>query len=101
MKIATNNYGLRLESDKQKTRQAALQKARKALAETTSADEESFKPYISMYSLSLTLLQLVELYDSQPGKEKRMKLLDDLAKEFNQFTSFGSSERRIRRDSRT
>lgn len=68
-------------------REAALQEAREVLAKAINADERSFNPHISMYSLALTLLQLVELFDSQPGKEQRMKVLDQLAKQFSKFTS--------------
>jgi hypothetical protein len=48
-------------------RESALQEAREVLAKAANVDERSFHPHISMYSLMLTLLQLVELYDNQPG----------------------------------
>lgn len=52
----------------------------------------AYNAYISMYSLSLTTLQLVELYDNQPGKEETLKYLDWLAKRFNKYTSIKSAK---------
>lgn len=72
---------------------AALQQARERLnPERPGENVAAFNAYISMYSMALTLLQLVELYDNQTGKEKRYKTLDDLAKEFNKFTSIKSAK---------
>jgi hypothetical protein len=68
------------------TREAALQQVRDVLEERCSVKGGPYNAYVSMYTLALTLLQLVELYDNQPGKERRMKVLDELAKEFNRFT---------------
>jgi hypothetical protein len=75
------------------TREAALNQARETLnPERPGENAAAFNAYISMYSMTLTLLQLVELYDNQPGKDKRYKTLDDLAKEFNKFTSIKSAK---------
>jgi hypothetical protein len=74
-------------------RDAALQKAKETLnPERPGENQAAFNAYISMYSMTLTLLQLVELYDNQPGHEKRFKTLDDLAKEFNKYTSIKSAK---------
>lgn len=74
-------------------REAALKQARETLnPERPGENPAAFNAYISMYSMTLTLLQLVELYDNQPGKDKRFKTLDDLAKEFNKFTSIKSAK---------
>lgn len=50
-------------------------------------DGEPPNAYDSMYSITLTTLQLVELYDDQPGRARRIEVLNGLAKEFNKFTS--------------
>jgi outer membrane biosynthesis protein TonB len=75
------------------TREEALTKAKELLnPERTGENATAFNAYISIYSMTLMVLQLVELYDNQPGKEKRFKTLDDLAKEFNKFTSIKSAK---------
>lgn len=67
--------------------ESARQDDKKVLPETIGTDTAAYNAYISMYSMTLTLLQLVELYDNQSGNEQRMKVLDDLARQFNKFTS--------------
>jgi outer membrane biosynthesis protein TonB len=76
-----------------KDRDTALKEARETLnPERPGENTAANNAYISMYSMSLTLLQLVELYDNQPGRDRRMKLFDDVAKEFNKFTTIKSAK---------
>lgn len=82
-----------LPAPESETKDVALQKAKERLnPERPGENQAAFNAYISMYSMALTLLQLVELYDNQPGKDKRYKTLDELAKEFNKFTSIKSAK---------
>lgn len=48
--------------------------------------DPAYNPYISIFTQLLTALQLAENYDNQPGKDKRLKTLDDLAVEYRKFT---------------
>jgi hypothetical protein len=64
---------------------AGLQDGGKVPVEANASDA-GWNPYVSMYSVTVTALQLAEIYDNQPGKERRMKILDELAREFNRFT---------------
>jgi hypothetical protein len=73
--------------DEAATREAELQEVRDVLEERCALKSGPYNAYISMYSLGLTLLQLVELYDNQPGREHRLKVLNEFAKEVNKFTS--------------
>jgi hypothetical protein len=65
-------------------REEVLKAAKEALTEDTS--QTTVNPYISMYSLVITALQNCELFDDQPGKDKRLKTLDELANEFCRLT---------------
>jgi hypothetical protein len=74
-------------------REAVLAKTKEVLnPERPGENQAAFNAFISMYSMSLTLLQLVEIYDNQPGKDKRYQTLDNLAKEFNKYTSIKSAK---------
>jgi outer membrane biosynthesis protein TonB len=74
-------------------REASLEKVKELLnQERPGENQAAFNAYISMYSMTLTVLQLVEIYDKQAGNEKRFKILDELAKEFNKFTSIKSAK---------
>lgn len=74
-------------------RELALQKARETLNnERPGENPAAYNAYISMYSLALSLLQLIELYDNQPGKEKRLKTMDDLAREVFKHTTIKSAK---------
>jgi outer membrane biosynthesis protein TonB len=75
------------------TRDAALAKTKELLnPERPGENQTAFNAYISIYSMILTALQLTEIYDNQPGREKRFKTLDELAKEVNKFTSIKSAK---------
>jgi hypothetical protein len=77
----------------QQSREEALDEASKLLnPERPGEDKDVSNAYISMYSLALTILQLIELYDRQPGREKRYKTLDEFAKEINRFTHAKSAK---------
>ena len=65
--------------------------AGKAQTEANNLDEAAYNPYVSLYSLTLSALQLVELHDHYPGREQRIKTLDELAKQFYQFTPFAGA----------
>jgi hypothetical protein len=85
MKKVTNEYKHKrsheMERKDAEPREPALHDA---MSDTTNADA-GWNPYVSMYSVILTALQLSELYDNKPGKEVRMMRLDELAKEFNRL----------------
>lgn len=42
--------------------------------------------YVSMYSMVVTLRQLAEMYDVNPGRDERLRALNELAIEFSRFT---------------
>lgn len=50
-------------------------------------NNNAYNAFISMYSLCLSAHQLCSLFDNQPGKEKRLEILDKLAIEFNKYTT--------------
>jgi hypothetical protein len=73
--------------DEAAIREAELREVRDMLHERWALKSGPYNAYISMYSLGLTLLQLVELYDNQPGREQRIEVLDEFAKQVNKFTA--------------
>jgi outer membrane biosynthesis protein TonB len=74
-------------------REALLAQAKELInPERPGENQAAFNAYISIYSMILTALQLTEIYDNQPGREKRYKTLDELAKEVNKFTSIKSAK---------
>lgn len=80
-------------AESEEDKDVALKKAKERLnPDRPGENVAAFNAYISMYSMTLTLLQLVELYDNQPGRERRLKMFDDAAKEFNKFTSIKSAK---------
>lgn len=75
------------------SRSAALAKAKELLnQERPGENQAAFNAYISIYSMMLMTLQLLEMYDSQPGKEKRYKTLNEMATEVNKFTAVKSAK---------
>lgn len=62
------------------------EEARAAEGRRNSSADAAYNPYISIYSLMLTALQLAENFDNQPGKEKRIEGMDKLAVEYRKFT---------------
>lgn len=80
------------ESDKE-SRSAVIAQAKELLnQERPGENQVAFNAYISIYSMMLMTLQLLEMYDTQPGKDKRYKTLDEMAKEVNKFTSIKSAK---------
>lgn len=65
----------------------SAQESLESLAPVTSRkfDEAAYNPYISMYSLTLSLLQASDFYDKAPGHEERMKMLEKLSDQYHQF----------------
>lgn len=72
--------------EKREPSQEVTQVDKEATLEAALRDRAAYNPYVSIYSLTLTALQLVEIYDNQPGKERRFKLLDEIARELREFT---------------
>lgn len=52
----------------------------------------AYNVYVSMYSLTLSSIQLCELFDHQPGKKERLKMLEELLEEFNKHISKSAKE---------
>lgn len=52
----------------------------------TSTSDPAYNPYISIFSLLLQAAECIDKLDTQPGKDKRLKTLEDLAVEYRKFT---------------
>lgn len=71
---------------------AAIKGAVEAMMTTRPENTAPFNAYISMYSLALSIVQLCDMYDNQPGAKDRMKKLEELIADFHKYTSSKSAK---------
>jgi type IV secretory pathway VirB10-like protein len=75
-------------------REEVLKAAKDVLTQDTS--QASVNPFIPTYTLIITALQNCEMFDELPGKDKRIKALEEIANEFlrlaNTFKSPNAKE---------
>jgi hypothetical protein len=57
------------------------------LAQPNGQAGPEYNPFISIYSLLLTALQLAENFDTHAGKEDRVAAIDKLAIEFRKLSA--------------
>lgn len=62
------------------------EEARASEGRRTSTSDPAYNPYISIFSLLLQAAECIDKLDTQPGKEKRLKSLEEMAVEYRKFT---------------
>jgi hypothetical protein len=73
-------------------KEAAVKGAVEAMMTARPESTAPFNAYISMYSLALSIVQLCDMYDNQPGAKDRMKKLEELIADFHKYTSSKSAK---------
>jgi hypothetical protein len=74
-------------------KEAVVKAAADAFVESRPSDEKDiYSAYISMYSLTLSTIQLCEMFDKLPGSKDRLKKLEELVVEFKQHASLKSAK---------
>jgi hypothetical protein len=81
-----------LEATPKVDKEAAVKGAVEAMMTARPESTAPFNAYISMYSLALSIVQLCDMYDNQPGAKDRMKKLEELIADFHKYTSSKSAK---------